>query len=69
MYCNNYVAKSIDVECERGECVVTAYKLNPSYAAGELREMQLKDVDIKPVIAAYEDNSDERPSWNSISRT
>ena len=50
LYCNNYVAKSIDVECERGECVVTAYKLNPSYAAQELREMQLKDVDIKPVI-------------------
>ena len=48
-YCNNFVAKSIDTQCERGKCVVTAYKLNPSYAAEELREMQLKDVDIKPV--------------------
>ena len=67
-YCNNYVAKAIDSEFERGECVVTAYKLNPSYAAEELREMQLKDVDIKPVITAYEMNSDERPNWNSISK-
>ena len=29
--------------------------------------MQLKDVDIRPVITAYEDKSDERPNWNSIS--
>ena len=42
-------------------------KLNPSYAAEELREMQLKDVDVKPVITAYDDDSDERPNWYSIS--
>ena len=66
-YCNNFVAKTIDQECQRGDCTVTAYKLNPSYAAEEIAEMQRKDPDIEPVLTRFIENPEEKPDWNSIS--
>ena len=33
MYCNEFISKQMDAECQNGECVVSAYKLFPEYSA------------------------------------
>ena len=49
MYCNELISKQMDAECQKGECVVSAYKLNPEYSAAEIEQMQKEDSEIAPV--------------------
>ena len=58
-----------DGKHQTNECLVAAFKLQPTYTAEELAGFQEKDIDIGPVYKAKLENPDTRPQWNKHSGT
>ena len=58
-----------DGKHQTNECLVAAFKLQPTYTAEELAGFQEKDIDIGPVYRAKLENPDTRPQWNKHSGT
>jgi hypothetical protein len=66
-WCNQMMAAHLEEECRDGKCFVNAFRLNPKYTTEELAKMQEKDPDIRPVLLAFRQNSEEKPDWPKIS--
>ena len=66
--CNTLMNHNISTKCLKGECLISAFKLNPKYSCAELGEMQKNDPDVGPVYRAFLTNSEQKPEWREISR-
>ena len=65
--CNTLMDHDISAKCLKGECLISAFKLNPKYSCAELGKMQEIDPDVGPIYRAFVKDPKTKPDWKDIS--